>query len=348
MSAEDTVIKLLQSQFIVRIDDVYADGVVDDFKIFIRQVRKLFQHINLDQYQTITAFVGNIPYATGKGKVISIENIHAEDTTNLVINFVTEEVTEVIQNTNIDIVAISADTFVYQWSAIDEKPDQFFVKGEKMPFSIEVTPEEGSFFSKKTYNDLDAALIDYRDNFALMCRGKVLAESMTPERLFFKPAPEKSLQEALYEYLSCRLRQCDVNREHIVDTSHPVDLVIRWRGTNHMALVEIKWLGTSLKDGEISTRYTDARARDGANQLVGYIDNNQDSFPKDVTIGYLVVYDLRRRNNNDPARTKILRADANHYKNIEISYNPQYWLDRKDIKKPYRFFVKVSNDAYQD
>ena len=348
MSAEDTVIKLLQNQFIVRIDDAYADGVVDDFKVLVRQLRKLFQNINLEQYQTVTAFVGNIPTVIGKGKVISIENIHAEDTTNLIVNFVTEDQTEVIYDNNIDITAISVDTLVYQWSATEEKADQFYVKGEKIPFSDEVTPDEGSFFCTKTYNDLDEALVNYRDNVALMGRGRALVDSMTPERLFFNPAPEELLQTALYEYLCSRLRQCDVNREHNVDASHPVDLIIRWRGTNHMALVEIKWIGTSLKDGRISTTYTDARANDGARQLVGYIDDNQDSFPRDVTMGYLAVYDLRRRNNKDPARTKISRTDANYYKGIEISYDPQYALTRKDFKKPYRFFIKVSNDAYQD
>ena len=348
MSTEDNLITVLQNQFIVRIDDAYTDGVVDDFKMLIRQLRKLFRHINLWEYQTVTAFVGNIPAVRGTGKMMSIENIHAVDTTNLVVNFVTEDVTEVVNDNNIDIVTISADTFVYQWSATEANADQFFVKGERIPFSREVTPDEGSFFCKKTYNDLDEALVDYRDNFAVMCRGKALMDSMTPERLFFRPAPEKLLQEALYDYLYSRLRQCDVNREHNVDVSHPVDLIIRWRGTNHIALVEIKWVGTSLKDGRISTTYADARANDGAHQLVGYIDNNQDSFPRDITMGYLAVYDLRRRNNNDPARTKISRLDANYYKGIEISYDPNYELTRKDFKKPYRFFIKVNNDAYQD
>ena len=348
MSANDNLITVLQNQFIVRIDDAYMGRAVDDFKLLICRLRKLFQHINLGQYQTVTAFVGNIPAVSGKGKTMSIENIHSEDTTNLIVNFVTEDVTEVIHDNNINIAAISVDTFVYQWSATETNADQFFVKGEKMPFSKEATPDEGSFFCKKTYNDLDEALVDYRDNFALMCRGRALVDSMTPERLFFRSAPEQLLQEALWEYLYCRLRQCDVNREHIVDTSHPVDLIIRWRGTNHIALIEIKWVGASLKDGRISTKYADARANDGASQLVGYIDNNQDSFPRDVTMGYLVVYDLRRRRNTDPASKKITRANANYYKDKEIDYHPQYELTRKDFKCPYRFFIKVDNDAYQD
>ena len=348
MSVDDNIIKILQNQFIIRIDDAYRDNAVEDFKVCVRQIRRLFLHINLEQYQTITVFSGLIPSLKGKGKVIAIENIHSVPTDNLVVNFVNENQTEIIQDSNFDLVDLSAHTFIYQWSAREKNADQFFVNGEKIPFSEEVTPCEGSFFSVRTYNDLDEALINYRDNVALMCRGRALMESMTLTRMFFNPAPEELLQEALCEYLENRLRQCDVKREHNVDTSHPVDIIIKWRGTNHNALIEIKWIGASLKDGQISIKYAGARANEGAKQLIGYIDDNQDSFPRDVTVGYLVVYDLRRRHNNDPASEKISRANANYYKDKEIDYHPQYELTRKDFKRPYRFFIKVNNDAYQD
>ena len=65
-------------------------------------------------------------------------------------------------------------------------------------------------------------------------------------------------------------------------------------------------------------------------------------------MGYLVVYDLRRRHNTDPASKKIPRENANYYKDKEIEYDPQYELTRKNFKRPYRFFIKVDNDAYQD
>ena len=235
MSADDNIIKLLQKQFIVRIDDAYKDNAVDDFKECVRQIRRLFLHINLEQYQTITVISGLIPSLKRKGNVIAIENIHSVPTDNLVVNFVNENQIEIIKDNNLDVENLSAYTFIYQWSSKEENADQFFVKGEKIPFSGEVTPCEGSFFSVKTYNDLDEALINYRDNVALMCRGRALVESMTPTRMFFNQAPEDLLQEALCEYLENRLRQCDVKREHNVDNSHPVDIIIKWRGTAYAA-----------------------------------------------------------------------------------------------------------------
>lgn len=351
MASEDIIIKLLQKQFVIKLDDAYCGDVVKDFKMCISQLRELYKNIDITQYATITAFVGKRDGLDGKGRVMQLQNIHSLDRDNLVVNFITEEKTLVFPIEELDVNSLSYDTFVYCWKREEVKADQFMIKGELVPFSEEDTPVEGSFFAVKTYNDLEEALINYRDNVAPMCRGKALEESMTSSRLFFYAAPEDLLQQALFEYLDSRLRQCDVKREHNVDESKPVDIMVKWRGTSHMALIEIKWVGKSLKKDDLtkcSVCYTDARANKGAAQLVEYIDKNLDSFSRDVTVGYLVVYDLRRENNTDPTKTTILRSDANHYKDKEIVFNPQYHLVRKDFRQPYRFFIKVNNDAYQD
>lgn len=350
MASEDTIISLLQRQFVIKVDDAYKGEAVKDFIMCIRQLRELYKTIDISRYTTITAFVGKHGDLWKKGVSIQMQNIHSLDSANLVVNFVNEETTQVLPLDGFDGIKLSNETFVYCWKREEKKADQFIIKGEVVPFSEEDTPVEGSFFAVKTYNDLDEALTNYRDNVAPMCKGKALEDSMTPNRLFFYAAPEDLLQQALFEYLDSRLRQCDVKREHNVDKSKPVDIMVKWLGTSHMALIEIKWVGKSLKKGDesdVSVQYSDSRANEGANQLVDYIEKNADSFPRDVTIGYLVVYDLRRHNTN-PSRTSISRADANYYKEKEIVYNPQYELTRNDFKKPYRFFIKVSNDVIQD
>lgn len=350
MVAKDIIVQLLQRQFILKIDDAYHGSAVDDFKMCLRQLIILYKQLDITRYDSITAFVGNHVCVHGKGITMQMENIHSLEKDNIVINFVDEETTRVIPSEEIDTIKLSNDTFVYCWSRHKKNADQFLIKGELVPFSEDITPVEGSFFAVKTYNDLDEALINYRDNVAPMCKGRALEESMTPTRIFFYARPEALLQEALFEYLDNRLRQCDVKREHNVNESKPVDIMVRWRGTNHMALIEIKWVGKSLKKDDktkVSVNYADARANEGASQLVDYIDKNSDSFPRDVTIGYLVVYDLRRHNSN-PLQATISRADAIYYKDKEIEYNPQYDTIRNDFKKPYRFFVKVSKNAYQD
>lgn len=349
-TSEDIIIRLLQSQFVIKIDDAYHGDAVKDFTMCIRQLKELYKSIDISRYATISAFVGKHDDFEGKGIVMQMQNIHSLDRDNLVLNFVDEETTQVLSLEGFDDKSLSNDTFVYCWKRDENRADQFMIKGELVPFSVEDTPVEGSFFSIKTYNDLDEALTNYRDNVALMCKGKALEDSMTPSRLFFYAAPESLLQQALFEYLDSRLRQCDVKREHNVDESKPVDIMVRWRGTNHMALIEIKWMGKSLnsvKSG-FSAEYADARAQKGANQLVDYIDKNSDSFPRDVTTGYLVVYDLRRHKNNDPTKTTISRLDANYYKDREIVFSSKYDLTRKDFKHPLRFFVKVSNSVYED
>ena len=350
MTSKDTIIRLLQSQFVIKIDDAYHGESVKDFTLCIRQLRELYKNIDISRYATISAFVGRHGAYEGKGVTMQMQNIHSLDRDNLVVNFVNEETTQVLTSDCFDVDTLSNDTFVYCWKRDEDRADKFMIKGELVPFSTEDTPVEGSFFAVKTYNDLDEALTNYRDNVAPMCKGKALEDSMTPTRLFFYAAPENLLQQALFEYLDSRLRQCDVKREHNVDESKPVDIMVRWRGTSHMALIEIKWLGKSLKAdrSDVGVDYADARANAGASQLVDYIDKNADSFPRDVTTGYLVVYDLRRHRNTNPTSTTISRVNANYYKDKEIDFDPQYELTRKDFKRSYRFFVKVSNNAYQD
>lgn len=349
MKTEETLIRVLQKQFILKIDDTYGSDAVDDFKHCVSQLKKLYKVIDISQYDSVMAFVGNYPEYQTPCKTIAMDNIHSVSTKRLVVEFVDEDTLNVVQNDHFDAVVLSEKTFVYRWSANEKQADQFYIKGVLHAFSDEETPSEGSFFAVRTYNDLDEALINYRDNVALSCKGKYLSESMNEARLFFHPAPEENLQKALEEYLSIRLRHCTVKREHIVDDSHPVDIIVTWQGTNHIALIEIKWIGKSLnEDGAIGVTYTDSRANSGAAQLVHYIDNNSDSYPHHVTVGYLAVFDLRRKENNDPYAEKLIRSNADYYKEREINYSTQYETLRTDFKKPYRFFIKVSNNVYQD
>lgn len=349
MKTEETLIRVLQKQFILKIDDSYSSEAIDVFKFFVTQLKKLYKSIDICQYESIMAFVGNYAEYQTSCKTMSMDNIHSVSTKRLILEFVDEDTINLVQTDHFDATVLSEKTFVYRWSSNDKHADQFYIKGILHAFSDEETPSEGSFFAVRTYNDLDEALINYRDNVALSCKGKYLSESMNEARLFFYPAPEKKLQKDLEYYLGIRLRHCTVKREHIVDDSHPVDIIVTWQGTSHIALIEIKWVGKSLNDeGEIGVEYADGRANDGASQLVNYIDNNGDTYSHHVTVGYLAVFDLRRKENKDPRAVKMSREKANYYKEREISYSPQYETLRTDFKKPYRFFIKVSNNAYQD
>src|SRR6266700_638480 len=160
-------------------------------------------------------------------------------------------------------------------------------------------------------------------------------------RLFLKNAPEHFMRDSLTHFLKIRLRgSIEVRPEQIVDDSHPVDIKVTWFSTNRLALIEIKWLGTPMKpDGHRGNSYTDYRAREGAKQLVEYLEANLQQAPTHITRGYLVIIDCRRANLNDTTTT-IDQQNGFHFRDREIRFNPEYHQQRKDFEKPIRMFAE--------
>jgi len=80
----------------------------------------------------------------------------------------------------------------------------------------------------------------------------------------------------------------------------------------------------------------------GTEQLKDYLDSNKSFAPDKITIGYLVVFDGRRRG-TDPIIDGISQDNADYYKNREIEYNPDYSITRADFAKPVRFFMEAKS-----
>lgn len=348
MTLEDQIVKLLQTDILLKIQKAYGEEIIRDFKTFIDRLRSLYRHIDLSQYSSVIAIYRHSELGGGTRKLE--ENVYQHRTKKLVVNFLDDGYVEVCDN-KIDISLLSNDSFVYKWIPKAGPTDMFVVKGTTIPYSTEPCTYGLSYFAVKSYKGLDDALIYYRDAMALDAKGKALCDALRQNRLFFKNAPEDLLQEALYEYLIATLRdRAVVKREFTVDESHPVDISVTFKSTNHIALIEIKWVGKSLKeDGtDISCDYTDSRANTGAKQLVDYIDANRESYPSHITAGYLVVFDLRRKNNKNHTNTTISRANGDYFLRKELKMNPDYKRIRSDYKETYRFFIKVHRDAYID
>jgi hypothetical protein len=348
MTSEDQIVKLLQTDILLKIQEAYGEEIIRDFKIFIERLRNLYRHIDLSQFSSVIAIYRHIE--VGGGVKVLEDNVYQHCANKLVVNFLDDGYVEVCAET-IDMSLISDDSFVYKWNPKARVTDVFIVKGTEIPYSDDPCANGLSYFAVKTYKDLDEALIFYRDSMALDAKGKALCEAMRQNRLFFRNAPEDLLQEALYEYLTATLREkAAVKREFTVDETHPVDISVSFKSTNHIALIEIKWVGKSLNESEdgFSNKYADSRANVGAKQLVDYIDANKESFPGKTTVGYLVVYDLRRKKNNNPAGKMITRKNGDYYSCKELKMKPDYKRIRKDYKETYRFFIKVHRDAYFD
>jgi hypothetical protein len=348
MTAEEQVVKLLQQTALLKVQQAYGIYTTEDFKEFIGKLKSLYNSIDISQYSSVVAVYRHV--AIGSGIRVSIDNVYQYAHDIIMINFLDDGYVEVFQD-SINITELSKQSVVYKWCPNNRLSDVFVIKGEEVPFSQDPCSNGLSYFSVKTYKTLEDALIYYRDTLALEAKRKVLCDALRKNRLFFKNAPECLLQEDLYDYLLVSLRDAaNVKREHNVDETHPVDISITFKSTNHVALIEIKWVGKSLnaEETDISCDYSDSRANDGAKQLVDYIDANRVSFPSSITAGYLVVYDLRRKNNTDPASDRITRSDGDYYLLKMLKMSPDYKGLRPDYKETYRVFIKVAKNAYKD
>lgn len=348
MTSEEQIVKLLQQNCLLKVQQAYGADGTEDFKIFVERLKSLYRSIDLSQYSSVVAVYRHS--LLWGGIRVSEDNVYQYCHNHLVVNFLDEEFIE-IGPEETTISELSDESFVYIWDPNYRVSDIFVIKGEEISYSQDPCSNGLSYFSVKTYKNLEDALVFYRDTMVVDAKQKALCDSMRNNRLFFKNAPEVLLQQALYEYLYASLRDAAiVKREFNVDESHPVDISIFFKSTNHIALIEIKWIGKSLKAdmSGLSCEYSDSRANDGAKQLVDYIDANRESYPSNITSGYLAVYDLRRRRNTDSSKCKITREDGDFYRLKELNMDPDYKRIRPDYKETYRFFIKVAQDAYCD
>ncbi len=195
------------------------------------------------------------------------------------------------------------------------------------------------------YHDLNEALLDYKNERIRTVSCEHFKKCWAYDnRIYLNNQPEECMQVSLTEFLKNRIRGVNAVREYNLGASKPVDVRVFWREANRAALIEVKWLGQSLKkdNRSIGTSYSNSRANDGMSQIKEYIDLNSSDSPTVITKGYLVVIDGRRKNIKSSIKTSISRADGFHYQNEElnISDDKQYWTEFNNIEEPIRMFVE--------
>lgn len=204
---------------------------------------------------------------------------------------------------------------------------------------VKLAPSFKSMFAIPSFSDLTAALNRFRTIRVKNSSCKIFFECWRDEnRLFFKNRPEHIMRDSLCQFLQAVIPDADILPEQNVDESHPVDIRVTWRRKNNVALVEIKWLGQSKnEDGTLATGYAEGRAKDGAQQLVDYLESHKPGNPEKSTHGYLVIVDGRRRGLRQET-THVNRADGMHFENQEITFDAAH-LARPDFKAPARMFA---------
>jgi len=219
--------------------------------------------------------------------------------------------------------------------------ERFYANGSNREVP-KLFPSCSSAFSIPTFSNLQEAFEHYRIKYVRTSSCPIFSGAWYDgKRFFFKNAPESVMRDSLTRFLVGHFRgDAEVRPEQNVNASRPVDIKVTWWNTKKLALIEIKWLGKSRnKDGRVGVSYGEHRAREGAEQLVDYLDLNRSFAPTHTTVGYLVVIDGRRRNLTAKT-TSITARDGLHYEDKEIEYNPEYHRQREDFAEPVRLFVE--------
>lgn len=244
---------------------------------------------------------------------------------------------------DVDIKAAAANALVYRY---DNGVDRILAKHHD-DYVQKVSPILASNFAYATLNSLEEALTRY-GHFALETKCRILADvwegGVDGPRLVLVNRPESIMRDSLIQALQLLLRDANARPEHNTDETKPVDVRVEWFGSGAAALIEVKWLGRSTARSRIPTpqpTYTDygpARAQEGADQLADYLDREVRHTSSTATRGYLVVFDARRRNIQGAAN-RLSEADAMHYANDVLDYDPDHAEARTDFAPPVRFFL---------
>lgn len=249
------------------------------------------------------------------------------------------------ENENIDHVFKDENNITYKFEANNE----LIILSNKV---IDITNcSFGSRFSDEFY-ELEKQLFNYKLQKVKYSSCPILNDSWASDkRIFFrgggKDIPEVYLQKSIHNFIKDmnifkgEVGQFEPTREHNLDGAKPVDVIVRWEKSNRIALIEVKWLGKSIFEGEIKSTYTNSRANDGFVQLKQYFDLAKRDNPNKIIKCYLVVIDARRWQTN-PQTTKISFSNGKYYENVEISIDEdkQYHQIYKNIHQPIRMFVE--------
>lgn len=201
----------------------------------------------------------------------------------------------------------NSDCICYKYNA--PQNESLTIRSKQFQLSEYYDSVVSSIFAQPTYKELDEAMDYYNTRYVRDSSCAILSQIWTDQsKREFIQKPEHFMRDSLWQCLQNILRNHTVKREQIVDATHPVDIKVIWPVINNVALIEVKWLGDSGQ-----TQYRDARANEGAKQLIDYLASSVQEEPDKHFVGYLTVFDGRRGKTSD------------QYERQEISYNAEYF-----------------------
>lgn len=237
-----------------------------------------------------------------------------------------------------DCVVLADRAVVYRFDG----GDHFVIDGGL--WAVENTTSFPSRWRVPTFFDLADSLQHYQTAVSPTCRCPHLRSAWhdAPRRWIFKNKPEEVLQDSVEQHVinSLRLGRTEIRREQPIQGKKPPDIKITWSGTNRLAFIEVKWMGASVHESEprISWRPDEAEANKGAKQLADYLDENSTEAPEHQTMGFLVVFDGRRKD-IEYDTTTLTREQAMWFATRDIPFEPDFASLRHDFADPLRCFL---------
>jgi hypothetical protein len=328
----------------------YSEEATLAIEIINKELRELFNFIEPGLFNKKIVLIKNI-----HDDIIFTDRDNIDLTMNkaLLFNYDKEIVIQLFSNRNIlmwenvDINTIfnCGDNIIYQFESNKEK---IFVRNKEIDITIR---SFGSRYSDE-FHELELQLNKYHLHKIKYSSCPIFNKAWdSGKRIFFKGGdknvPEKYMQESLQNFLKDlsifkgEIGQFEPTREHNLDARKPVDIIVRWEKSNRIALIEIKWMGKSVYNGQIKSKHSNSRANKGFKQLKDYFDLAKHDNPNKLIKCYLVIIDARRWKTN--AQTTIISFKNGMYyaeKDIEVDDDKKYHLIYKNIHEPIRMFVE--------
>ena len=344
LSIPETIERLCREMYVSKVEAVFGQTGVDSIYRIMSAARKVYAHVEPERLSGTLIIFERVAAVEKSDRTsrqpINLAGLANSSTPNIVIEI--DDVGGVWRGPELrqhEVDDLARRAVVYRYSNAKEE----FLAGEERMDVFKLDPAALSQFSVPSFATLREALEHYGSSSVLESTCVIFRRIWyDANRLFLKVRPEATMRESLTQFLQNRLgADYDILPEQNVDASHPVDIRVSTRLSNsRVMLIEIKWLGDSAaEDGRVTVRYRDARAQEGADQLVGYIEKQRQSTPSCVCHGYFVVIDARRSGLAEGA-TDIGEDEGLYYENKELEFDPAYETVRSDFEKPYRMFAR--------
>ncbi|MEK6323855.1 MAG: hypothetical protein AABN33_19600 [Acidobacteriota bacterium] len=333
--------QIVEKESVVAIHRQHGDLGTASFRALALALKTIFNYIEPESFGAIIVVFKTLDDSsrpideTTAKTVVNPANLKQEVVGNTVIQVLSDGRLLLWTGLETRAQTLAKEAVVYRYQSRRE----YFLAGSTET-EVAKVGQYASIYSVPAFSDLRLALERYRSDRAKETSCPILQAAWTNEKqLLFVQGPEDFMRNSLVDFLKISLRDAETRPEQNMGVSYPVDIKVTFNFSNRLALIEIKWLGSSVKlNGKLVSHY-DGRARSGAKQLADYLVKNRKQAPTHIMRGYLVVFDGRRRRIKKNTKS-INSEDGGYYRHREIKFDLKYDDELEDFETPIRMFME--------